>query len=137
MTERTMVERVNLDRLDAQSREAAAQTERLSLPMLREPAGLTQALADWPAGRRLLLCDETGTAPAIADQLARERPGPWAVLIGPEGGFSDSELDGLRKLPFVCAVSLGPRVLRADTAAIAALSVLQAFLGDWRDGRGA
>jgi 16S rRNA (uracil1498-N3)-methyltransferase len=137
MTGRTMVERVNLDRLRAHARAAAEQTERLTLPILREPAELALALADWPTGRRLLLCDETGTGPAIADQLARERPGPWAVLIGPEGGFSDSELDGLHKLPFVCAVSLGPRVLRADTAAISALSVLQAFLGDWRAGRGA
>jgi 16S rRNA (uracil1498-N3)-methyltransferase len=137
MTERTMVERVNLDRLRAHCREAAEQTERLTLPILRAPAALTQALTDWPPGRRLLLCDETGTGPAIADRLAREQPGPWAVLIGPEGGFSDSELDGLHKLPFVCAVSLGPRVLRADTAAISALSVLQAFLGDWRAGRGA
>jgi 16S rRNA (uracil1498-N3)-methyltransferase len=137
MTERTMVERVNLDRLRAHSREAAEQTERLTLPVLREPQALNRALADWPAGRRLLLCDETGAGPAIADRLSRERPGPWAVLIGPEGGFSDSELDGLRKLPFVCPVGLGPRVLRADTAAISALSVLQAFLGDWRAGRGA
>jgi 16S rRNA (uracil1498-N3)-methyltransferase len=137
MTERTVVERLNLDRLRAHAREAAEQTERLTVPALREPAPLRGLLARWPAERRLLACVESGAAPAIADQLARERPGPWAVLIGPEGGFSDSELDALGKLPFVCAVSLGPRVLRADTAAIAALSVLQAFLGDWRAGRGA
>lgn len=137
MTERTAVERLNLERLRAHAREAAEQTERLTLPEIRQPAALADILARWPAERRLLACVETGTAPAIAAQLARERPGPWAVLIGPEGGFSDKELDAIRKLPFVCAVSLGPRVLRADTAAIAALSVLQAFLGDWRAGRGA
>jgi 16S rRNA (uracil1498-N3)-methyltransferase len=137
MTERTIVERLNLDRLRAHAREAAEQTERLTLPEIREPAALSDLLARWPAERRLLACVESGAAPAIADQLARERPRPWAVLIGPEGGFSDSELDALGKLPFVCAVSLGPRVLRADTAAIAALSVFQAFLGDWRAGRGA
>jgi 16S rRNA (uracil1498-N3)-methyltransferase len=137
MTERTIVERLNLDRLRAHAREAAEQTERLTLPEIREPAPLRDILANWPADRRLLACVETGAAPAIAEQLTRERPGPWAVLIGPEGGFADSELDAIRKLPFVCAVSLGPRVLRADTAAISALSVLQAFLGDWRDGRGA
>lgn len=137
MTERTIVERLNLDRLAAHAQEAAEQTERLTVPQIRPPAALADILARWPAERRLLACLESGAAPAIAEQLARERPGPWAVLIGPEGGFSDSELDGLRKLPFVCAVSLGPRVLRADTAAISALSVLQAFLGDWRAGRGA
>jgi 16S rRNA (uracil1498-N3)-methyltransferase len=137
MTERTMVDRLNLDRLKAHAREAAEQTERLSIPAIHQPAALSDVLARWPAERRLLACVESGAAPAIADRLANERPGPWAALIGPEGGFSDSELDGLAKLPFVCAVSLGPRVLRADTAAIAALSVLQAFLGDWRAGRGA
>jgi 16S rRNA (uracil1498-N3)-methyltransferase len=137
MTERTVVERLNLDRLRAHAREAAEQTERLTLPAIHEPEPLSQILAHWPIERRLLACVESGAAPAIAEQLARERPGPWAVLIGPEGGFADSELDGLGKLPFVCAVSLGPRILRADTAAIAALSVLQAFLGDWRAGRGA
>lgn len=136
ITERTMVERVNLDRLRAHAREAAEQTERLSLPLIHEPQPLAAVLADWPADRPLLLCDETGAAPPIGAALPQRQPGPWAVLIGPEGGFSDSELDALRELPFVCAVGLGPRVLRADTAAIAALAVLQAFLGDWRAGRG-
>jgi 16S rRNA (uracil1498-N3)-methyltransferase len=137
MTERTVVERLNLERLRAHAREAAEQTERLTVPAIRAPAPLRNILAGWPAERRLLACVESGEAPSIAAQLAQERAGPWAVLIGPEGGFSDSELDALRKLPFVCAVGLGPRVLRADTAAIAALAVLQAILGDWRAGRGA
>jgi 16S rRNA (uracil1498-N3)-methyltransferase len=137
MTERTMVDHVNLDRLRAHAREAAEQTERLTVPTIRQPARFRDLLSDWPAERRLLACIESGEAPSIVTRLAQERPGPWAVMIGPEGGFSDSELDALRKLPFVCAVGLGPRVLRADTAAIAALAVLQAILGDWRAGRGA
>jgi 16S rRNA (uracil1498-N3)-methyltransferase len=137
LTERTIIERLNLDRLRAHARAAAEQTERFTVPQIREPVSLNDLLARWPAERRLLACVESGGAPAIADQLAGERRGSWAVLVGPEGGFSDKELDGLIKLPFVCAVSLGPRVLRADTAAIAALSVLQACLGDWRASRGA
>jgi 16S rRNA (uracil1498-N3)-methyltransferase len=136
-TERTMVERVNLDRLKANAREAAEQTERLSLPEIRAPQALRALIAAWPAGRSLLLCDESGTAPPILEALARRKPGPWAVMIGPEGGFTDMELDLLRNLPFVCAVGLGPRVLRADTAALAALALIQAVLGDWRAGRGA
>lgn len=136
-TERTIVERLNLDRLRAHIREAAEQTERLTLPELHPPAPLRDLLARWPADRRLLACLESGEAPPIAERLAQEAPGKWAALVGPEGGFADSELDAIRKLPFVCPVSLGPRVLRADTAAISALSLLQAFLGDWRAGRGA
>jgi 16S rRNA (uracil1498-N3)-methyltransferase len=137
LTERTQVERVNLERLRANVREAAEQTERLTLPEVREPLSLAHALERWPAERRLLLCDESGTAPDIASALGAEQPGVWGVLTGPEGGFTQRELDGLRKLPFVCAVGLGPRVLRADTAALAALAVFQALLGDWRRGDGA
>jgi 16S rRNA (uracil1498-N3)-methyltransferase len=134
LTERTQVERVNLERLRANVREAAEQTERLSLPEVREPLPLQRAIDLWPADRRLLLCDESGGSPDIGSALRAEQPGAWGVLTGPEGGFSERELDGLRKLPFVCAVGLGPRVLRADTAALAALAVFQALLGDWRRG---
>ena len=131
ITERTQVERVNLDRMRANTVEAAEQTERLTVPELRAPQPLDRVISAWPAGRRLLLCDESGTAPPIGEQLLKEKPGPWAALIGPEGGFAERELDALRKLPFVCPVGLGPRVLRADTAALAALAVLQALRGDW------
>ncbi|HUC68747.1 MAG TPA: 16S rRNA (uracil(1498)-N(3))-methyltransferase [Stellaceae bacterium] len=131
LTQRTMVERVNLDRLRANAIEAAEQTERLSVPELAEPESLLRLMARWPAPRRLLLCDESGAAPPIAETLRHAAPGPWAVLVGPEGGFAETELDALRKLPFVSPVGLGPRVLRADTAALAALAVLQAFIGDW------
>ena len=134
-TERTIVERVNLDRLRANAVEAAEQTERLSVPVLHEPEPLARLVARWPAQRRLLLCDESGTAPPIAESLRGAPRGGWAVLTGPEGGFTQTELDALRKLPFVCAVSLGPRVLRADTAALAALAVFQALVGDWQTAR--
>jgi 16S rRNA (uracil1498-N3)-methyltransferase len=132
LTQRTIVERVNLGRLRANAIEAAEQTERLSVPELAEPEKLSRLMARWPAQRRLLLCDESGAAPPIAEVLGQAAPGAWAVLVGPEGGFAESELDALRKFPFVSPVGLGPRVLRADTAAVAALAVVQALVGDWR-----
>jgi len=134
-TRRSVVERINLDRLRANAVEAAEQTERLSVPRLAEPEPLERLMARWPAERRLLLCDESGTAPPIAKSLTGAAPGAFAVLVGPEGGFAETELDALRKLPFVSPVGLGPRVLRADTAALAALAVLQALAGDWREPR--
>lgn len=130
MTRNTMVERVNLERLRANAIEAAEQSERLSVPEIRPPQTLDRLLASWPEGRQLLLCDESGGSPPIARALDGARPGAWAVMIGPEGGFAETELDALRKLPFVCPVGLGPRVLRSDTAALAGLAVLQALLGD-------
>lgn len=133
-TQRTIVERVNLDRLTANAIEAAEQTQRLTIPELREPQSLDRALAAWPAGRRLVLCDESGSSRDIVTVLRAEQPGPWALLTGPEGGFTETELDALKKLPFVCPVGLGPRVLRADTAALAGLAVFQALLGDWPGG---
>ena len=136
LTAHTDVSRVNTGRLRATAVEAAEQCERLTLPRLFEPVPLDRALADWPEDRRLMVCAEVGEARPIADFLAAVHgsaaAGPWAVLTGPEGGFSTAELDGLRKLPFVTPVSLGSRVLRAETAALAALSCWQAMLGDWR-----
>ncbi len=131
-TRRSVVERVNLERLRANAIEAAEQSERLSVPDVAEPEPLERLMARWPAERRLLLCDESGAAPPIAEFLAATADGASAVLVGPEGGFAETELDALRKLPFVSPVGLGPRVLRADTAALAALAVLQALTGDWR-----
>ena len=138
MTRRTNVARVNVDRLQANAREAAEQTERLSVPLVEAPQSLDRLLDQFPAGRRLLVCDETGNAPSIATVLSdpAARAADWAVLIGPEGGFAPEELDALRKLSFVTAVGLGPRVLRADTAALASLAVFQALAGDWNTVRG-
>ena len=132
ITERTAVSRVNIDRLAANAREAAEQCSRLSVPEVREPVALSSLLAAWPAERRLLLCAEAGPAKPIAEALAAAEGGPWALLTGPEGGFAQSELDALLDVPFVTPVGLGPRLLRADTAALAALACWQAVLGDGR-----
>ncbi len=131
ITERTEAKRVNVKRLQAHAIEAAEQTERLSIPKINAAEPLANALKHWPKGRRLLLCDETGGGPPILEALAQAGPGAWALLTGPEGGFASGELDALGRLPFVTSASLGPRVLRADTAAIAALTCWQAVLGDW------
>jgi 16S rRNA (uracil1498-N3)-methyltransferase len=131
-TARTQVERVNLERLRAQAIEAAEQSERVSVPEVRAPEALQRVLASWPAARRLILCDESGAGEPISDAAARLPPGPVALLVGPEGGFDETELDAIGKLSFVTRVGLGPRVLRAETASLAAVAVFQAIAGDWR-----
>ena len=131
-TSRTQPERLNLERLRAHAIEAAEQSERLSVPELRSPEALGRVLAAWPAERRLIVCDESGAGEPIGAVAARLPVGPMALLVGPEGGFDQTELDALRKLSFVSRVGLGPRVLRAETAALAALAVYQATAGDWR-----
>lgn len=133
-TQHTAVTRVNRERLAAHALEAAEQTERLDVPEVSEARSLGEVLDGWPAERRLLVCAEFGEARPIAEVLAGlPREKPYAVMTGPEGGFASGELDHLRKLPFVTPVGLGPRVLRADTAAIAALACWQALLGDGRE----
>ena len=130
ITERTNADHTRVDRLQTIAREAAEQTGRLDVPEVCEPMKLERLLEAWEAGRRLLFCDEAGeAAPALQ---AVDGPGPWAILIGPEGGFSPRERTGLRALPFASAATLGPRILRADTAAISALTLWQAAVGDWR-----
>lgn len=132
ITQRTNADRIRLDRLDAIAEEAAEQTGRLDVPAIHGPVKLDALLAAWEPGRRLMFCDETGGAPTIAalSSLSSDNSG-WSILIGPEGGFSPEEGERLRALPFAVAVSLGPRILRADTAAIAALTLWQATVGDW------
>jgi 16S rRNA (uracil1498-N3)-methyltransferase len=136
LTQHTAVERVNVERLRANAIEAAEQTERLTVPEVRQPVELAKLLADWPADRRLLMADETGGGPPIAEALSaldeQARAAPWAILIGPEGGFAAAELAAVRRMKNVTAVGLGPRILRADTAALAALACWQALVGDWR-----
>lgn len=125
------------DRLRAIAREAAEQSNRLSVPQIRPAAALDRALAEWPADHPLLWCDETGGGADMASVLAglvRHKPAELAILVGPEGGFAPDELDHLANLPFVIRAGLGPRILKAETAAIAALTCVQAIVGDWQTG---
>lgn len=155
ITQRTIVETVRLDRLQTIAREAAEQTERFDAPEILKPVSLATALDGWDGSRRLIYADEAGDedgapwggeagrARPIAEALKPLSAGPspanttvgapsLALLIGPEGGFTTEERRMLRGLPYVMAVSLGPRILRAETAVIAALSVIQSIWGDWR-----
>jgi len=130
-TRRTNVDFVKLGRLDAIAMEAAEQTGRLDVPEVADPEKLDKILDDWDPARRLVFCDEGGDArPAVAALAGSGDPA--AILIGPEGGFAPEERERLRGLSFVTPVSLGPRILRADTAAIAAMTLWQAAAGDWR-----
>ena len=129
-TRNTVTVRIALPRLAAIAIEAAEQCNRLTVPEWREPAELDAVLADWPSERRLFFCDEAGGGTPIAAALAGD--GPWAVLIGPEGGFAEGERAALRDHPAVIPVSLGPRILRTETAAIAALACGQTLAGNWR-----
>ena len=136
MTRHTQVTRVNADRLRANAIEAAEQCARLTVPAVFPPRKLGDLIAGWPADRHILLLDETQTGIPIVDTLRRRgdtRGRPWAVFVGPEGGYAPEELDLLRGLPNVTPVGLGGRLLRADTAAVAALACWQAVLGDWTD----
>ena len=127
LTQRTIVDRLNFDRLRAHSIEAAEQCERTALPELAEPAKLERLLAGWPEDRALLFADEGGGVP-LATAAA---PGPAAILVGPEGGFTDAERAAINAVPAARPVSLGPRILRADTAAIVGVSLWMAAAGDW------
>ena len=144
-TRRTNAAHTNVARLQAIATEAAEQTGRLDVPQVLSPEPLEALLDGWEPSRRLMFCDEAGDDPeqrgggeagragsALQVLAAQPRTAPWAVLIGPEGGFDPGERERLRALAAVAPVTLGPRILRADTAAIAALALWQAALGDWR-----
>jgi 16S rRNA (uracil1498-N3)-methyltransferase len=125
-------ERINTGRMQAHAVEAAEQCGATFVPDVAAPVKLPDMLANWPAGRKLMFCDEGREALPVAEALAGGSAGPWAILIGPEGGFSAGEVAMLRAMPTVTPVTLGPRILRADTAAVAALTAWQMALGDWQ-----
>ena len=124
--------RIQPERLRAHAIEAAEQCGETYVLDIARPVRLDALLDAWDPARRLLFCDELRSAAPAAGALAAAAPGPWAILTGPEGGFAPEETARLRALPFVLPVTLGPRVLRADTAAVAAITLWQALLGDWR-----
>jgi 16S rRNA (uracil1498-N3)-methyltransferase len=128
-TRRAVVDRLNLDRLRAHMIEAAEQCGRTALPELAEPVKLAALLRGWPADRALFFADEAGGLPAL--EAMRSRAGPAAILVGPEGGFDDSEREAIRALPQAIGIALGPRILRADTAAAAAVALWMGAAGDW------
>ncbi len=145
ITRRTNADHAKVERLQAIAAEASEQTGRLDVPEVCGPVKLDRFLDEWPDGRRLMFCDEAGddpeeqwggptgrARPALQSLSTLSERGAWTILIGPEGGFDPAERDRLRALPFVTPVTLGPRILRADTAAISALTLWQAALGDWR-----
>ncbi|MFN3401640.1 MAG: 16S rRNA (uracil(1498)-N(3))-methyltransferase [Ferrovibrio sp.] len=123
ITRRTQMQKVNTERLAAHAREAAEQCERLDVPEVAPAVTLEKLQQDWPQGRKLFLCAERNDAPSLL--AAAKGEGPCALLIGPEGGFAPEELTQIMALSQVVTVSLGPRILRAETAAIAALAILQ------------
>jgi 16S rRNA (uracil1498-N3)-methyltransferase len=130
ITARTIAERVNLERMKANVIEAAEQCNLVFVPEVLEPVSLNASLRDWDKGRVLIYCDETaekGNAIAALSKLQT----PAAILVGPEGGFTIEERAMLKALPYVTAISLGPRIMRADTAAAAVLALVQAVMGDW------
>jgi 16S rRNA (uracil1498-N3)-methyltransferase len=131
ITQRTIAERVNLDRMKANAVEAAEQCNLVFVPDVFEPLPLAKVLASWDATRRLIYCDETASVANPVEAL-KNITAPAAVLVGPEGGFTADEREHLKSMSFVTAISLGPRIMRADTVAIAALAVVQATIGDWK-----
>jgi 16S rRNA (uracil1498-N3)-methyltransferase len=131
VTQHTQVTRLGIERLQANVREAAEQCGILAVPEVREHVKLDRLLAGWDHERRLIFCDEDAATNNPLPALQALSDKKFGLLVGPEGGFSDEERRMLRALPFVTAIPLGPRILRADTAAVAALAVIQATVGDW------
>jgi 16S rRNA (uracil1498-N3)-methyltransferase len=131
MTKHTQVSRLNLDRMHANAIEAAQQCGVLAVPEVVEAVAFKSILSG-DTHRLLVFCDEDAEVKDPVAALAAARPQPLAVLIGPEGGFAEEEREALLSRPNVMRISLGPRILRADTAAVAALTVVQAVLGDWK-----
>ena len=132
ITQHTIAERVNSERMRANAIEAAEQCGVLRVPDVSAPERLENILANWVPSRTIIFCDERASEQNPIARLGRLAPSPVAVLIGPEGGFSADERASLTRRSFVVPISLGPRIMRADTAAVAALAIVNAVLGDWR-----
>jgi len=132
ITARTVVTRIKPERLRANAIEAAEQCNLVAIPEVLPQEPLAQVLDGWDPTRRLIFCDEAGSGASPIEALQALAPGPLAVLVGPEGGFTPQERQRLLGLAFVTPVSLGPRIMRADTAAVAILALVQAVAGDWR-----
>ncbi|WP_435418102.1 16S rRNA (uracil(1498)-N(3))-methyltransferase [Parerythrobacter aurantius] len=131
VTRRCVADKLNAERARTIVTEAAEQCARTALPELAEPVKIDALLRDWPTDRALFFADETGGEPAETAFCARR--GPAALLTGPEGGFDDAEREAIRALPQACAITLGPRILRGETAAIAATALWMGTVGDWQD----
>ncbi len=133
ITRYTIADKVNLDRMRANVIEAAEQCNMVYVPDVADPEKLALVLAAWPDDRTLIFCDERASLNNPVDTLKQVKTGPMAVLIGPEGGFSEEERAMILAVPKVVPLSLGPRIMRADTAAVAVLALVQSVLGDWRE----
>lgn len=131
-TRHTVAERINADRMRANAIEAAEQCGILRVPAIDPLRPLDVVLDQWPRDRPLIFCDEGASPADPVAVLSGVSAGPMGVLVGPEGGFAEVERDRIRALPSAVAISLGPRIMRADTAAVAALALVNAVLGDWR-----
>ncbi|MEE9454747.1 MAG: 16S rRNA (uracil(1498)-N(3))-methyltransferase [Paracoccaceae bacterium] len=131
LTDFTNTDRLNIDRLRAHALEASEQCGGTFIPEVSDVEKLNTVLDNWPAERQVMFCDETQTARPALEVLGEKMAGKWAIVIGPEGGFSGDEAEKLRAIPGVTPVSLGPRILRADTAVVTAISLWQSALGDW------
>lgn len=131
ITHHTQIAKIGSRRMHANIVEAAEQCGVLAVPEYREAVRFDALLAGWQTDRQLVFCDEAAESDNPLDVLTGPRNSPLGLIIGPEGGFSDDERQQLRNLPFVTPIPLGPRILRADTAAVAALAVVQATIGDW------
>jgi 16S rRNA (uracil1498-N3)-methyltransferase len=132
LTRYTVATRVNGERMAANAVEAAEQCNMLTVPEIAEPVTFARFLDAWPPAMPLVYCDEAAPITSPLEALAALEPGPLGVLVGPEGGFTDEERASLRRKDYVVPIALGPRIMRADTAAVAAMAVIQAALGDWR-----
>lgn len=131
-TKHTHISRINYDRLKANAIEAAEQTGRITIPEVREAVTLQKLIDGWDAKTKIIFCDDSLEAKPIAEALSGLPKSAYAILIGPEGGFSPEETAMLKKKDYIIPVTMGARLLRAETAALAALAVFQSGLGDWK-----